>query len=101
MRINSDPRLPQSDDVKSLKTRIYEVHRDLANQINLASEGYLRGSSNATTAAPTTGVYAVGDFVRNSAPAELGAVASKYVIHGWICTVAPLTFVQARYLTGN
>ena len=59
----------------------------------------------AQTAVPTTGTYAVGDFVANSAPAELGAAASKYIIDGWVCTTAgpagTFVFKQRRSLTGN
>ena len=101
MRINTDPRLPQNEDQKALKQRLYEIHRDVATQVNAMSEGLISGASNAAVAMPTTGVYARGDFVRNSAPAELGAASSRYVIFGWICVAAPLTFVQMRYLTGN
>lgn len=102
MRINTDARLPQNDDPKALKQRLYEIHRDVATQLNATSEGALTGATNAATAAPTTGVYAVGDIVRNSAPSELGAVASKYVVYGFLCVnTAPLTFVQLRFLTGN
>lgn len=58
---------------------------------------------NALTAAPTTDTWALGDFVRNSAPSELGAPGAKYVIYGWINVVAgtPGTWVPARFLTGN
>lgn len=77
--------------------------RDVATQVNLISEGFLQGATNATTAAPTGGTYSVGDFVRNSAPAEAGTAGSKYVVLGWICTVAgsPGTFLPCRVLTGN
>ena len=101
MRINTDPRLPQNEDPKALKQRLYEIHRDVSQQVNAMSEGLLSGASNAAAAMPTTGTYAKGDFVRNSAPSELGAASSKYVVFGWICTAAPLTFVQMRFLTGN
>ena len=101
MRLNTDPRLPQGDDVRQLKTRLYEIFRDVATQVNATSEGSMQGASNAATAAPTSGKYAVGDFVRNSAPAELGTAGSKYIVFGYICTVAPLTFVPMRFLTGN
>jgi hypothetical protein len=52
---------------------------------------------------PTSGTFAPGDFIRNSAPVEAGAVSSKYVVLGWLCTVGgtPGTFVQCRALTGN
>lgn len=101
MRLNTDPRLPQNEDPKALKQRLYEINRDVATQVNAMSEGMIQGASNAAAAAPTTGTYAKGDFVRNSAPSELGAASSKYVIFGWLCVAAPLTFVQTRFLTGN
>ena len=60
------------------------------------------------TAAPTTAPGAatnwyVGDRVVNTAPSELGSAASKYVITGWVCTVAgaPGTWLPTRTLTGN
>jgi Pectate lyase superfamily protein len=58
---------------------------------------------NPGTAAPTTNTWAVGDFIQNTAPAELGSAASKYVVTGWICTVAgtPGTWLECRSLTGN
>lgn len=81
---------------------LFAVFLLLQNQINNLSEGQLSAQYNAQTAVPTTGTYNVGDFVRNSAPSELGAAASKYVLTGWLCTVSsPLTFVQQRVLTGN
>lgn len=101
MRVNTDARLPQADDVRALKQRLYENQRDMATQLNAISEGQLQGATNAAPAAPTGGVYVAGDFVRNSAPAELGTAGSKYVVFGFICTAAPLTFVPMRFLTGN
>lgn len=55
------------------------------------------------TAAPTTDVWKQGDFVKNSAPTELGTAGTKYVIKGWICVTSgePGTWVQSRTLTGN
>lgn len=54
-------------------------------------------------AAPTSGSWYVGDRVLNSAPAEAGSAASKYVVDGWVCTVAgsPGTWLPQRTLTGN
>jgi hypothetical protein len=78
-------------------------YREVAQQVNAVSEGRLSGSYTASTAAPTTGTWTVGDKVRNSAPAEAGTAGSKYVVEGWICTVAgtPGTWLQQRTLTGN
>jgi hypothetical protein len=74
----------------------------LQNQINMLSEGRLVARHNAVSSVPTTGAYAIGDFVPNSDVQELGSSSSKYFIAGWVCTdTDPLTFVQARCLTGN
>lgn len=101
MRINTDARLPQNSDALALKQRLYELHREISVQLNALAEGQVRGASNAATAAPTTGVYAVGDVVRNSSPVESGTAGSKFVVTGWVCTAAPLTFLPLRSLTGN
>jgi hypothetical protein len=77
--------------------------REHATQINLLSEGRIAAFYQAATAAPTSGDWARGDFVPNAEPSELGAASSKYIIHGWRCTVSgtPGTWVQCRFLTGN
>jgi hypothetical protein len=100
-RLSNDARLPQSDDQRALKQRLYELQRDTANQVNALSEGAIRACTNATAAAPATGSYTPGDFVRNCAPQELGTVGSKYVVEGWLCIAAPATFVDKRFFTGN
>lgn len=83
--------------------RIESILNGMAVQINAISENRITGKYNAYTAAPTTGTYAIGDFIPNTAPAELGVAAAKYVIIGWICTVSgtPGTWLQCRTLTGN
>lgn len=79
------------------------IVRELERQVNGVTEGYISSFHNAYTAAPTTGTWAVGDFIKNSAPAEAGSAGSKYVIIGWICAVSgtPGTWLQCRCLTGN
>ena len=96
-KLNTTPRIVQIDPV------LQRELREHATQVNLLTEGKLSAVYNAATAAPTTGTWAQGDFVRNSAPSEAGAVSSKYVIFGWICTVSgtPGTWLQCRFLTGN
>lgn len=80
----------------------YEFRRDVQNQVNGLTEGRISAVYNAMSSAPVNGDYAVGDFVKNSTPSELGIIGSKYIITGWICTsIGPLTFKQARVLTGN
>lgn len=100
-KLSTDARLPRSDDVHALKQRVAELQRDTAIQVNAMAEGAISGCTNAAPLPPATGSYARGDFVRNSAPVELGAAGSKYVVEGWLCITAPATFVQKRFLTGN
>lgn len=78
-------------------------NKQVAQQVNALSEGRLVATYNAYTAAPTTGTWAQGDYIKNSAPAEAGVALSKYVILGWVCTAAgtPGTWLQCRSLTGN
>jgi hypothetical protein len=98
-RLSNDARLPRDDDMRGLKQRIYELVRDIANQVNALTEGNISACTNAMPAAPTTGVFTPGDFVKNSNPVEMGTVGSKYVIEGW--TYLATGFVQKRFLTGN
>ena len=77
----------------------------IAMQVNSVSEGRLVGSYNATTAQPTSGIYARGDFVANSNPTEEGSAGAKYVVMGWKFiadgTASASSSVQVRALTGN
>jgi hypothetical protein len=96
-KLNTTPRIVQQDPV------LIRELREHATQVNNLSEGKLSAVYNAYTADPTTGTWSQGDFIRNSAPSELGSGGSKYVIFGWICTVSgtPGTWLQCRFLTGN
>ena len=96
MKLNTTPRIQA--DVALLREL-----KEHAAQVNALSEGRMAGTYNAQTAAPTTGTWAIGDYIKNSAPAEAGSAASKYVILGWVCTVSgtPGTWLQCRALTGN
>lgn len=74
--------------------------------INDLSDGKAVAANSASTSAPgatSTTQYAVGDFVKNSAPAELGASGSKYLVTGWMCVTAgtPGVWKECRALTGN
>lgn len=95
MKLNKTPRV----DVDAETARWY---REVANQVNGLSEGLITSSYNALTTAPTGGTWSKGDFVVNSNPSELGTAGSKYVIRGWLCSVAgtPGTWLQCRFLTG-
>lgn len=97
MRVNTSPRVGVKDP--DLQREL----REHAQQVNALSEGRIGGHYNAATAAPTTGMYQQGDFVRNLTPTELGTTPNKYVIFGWLAVAggSPGTFVQCRFLTGN
>ena len=94
MKLNSTPRFNVDADTA-------RWYRDIARQVNSLSEGSISAAYNARAAAPTTGIYQIGDVIRNSEPAELGTAASKYLIMGWTCVAAPCTWLENRSLTGN
>lgn len=96
MKLNKTPRKPVDADTDTW-------YRQVAQQVNALSEGLISASYSAATSVPTSGTWNQGDFVKNKTPSELGAAASKYVVLGWVCTVAgtPGTWLQCRALTGN
>jgi hypothetical protein len=83
--------------------KVKQILSNVVDQVNNLTEGHVAAITNASTAPPTTGTYQQGDFISNKAPTELGSTGSKYVIRGWICTVAgtPGTWLPCRSLTGN
>lgn len=101
MKIPADPQLPL--DPANLGRKLTDLFRAIALQLNGRTEGRISFNHSAVTSPPTTGMYAQGDFVENSAPVELGVPGAKYIVYGWKCTVGgdPATFVQVRTLTGN
>lgn len=106
MRLEENPQLPQNPDssyAANLNFTLSRLFRNIAAKVNGIGDGRLSVIDNALTAAPTTGTWATGDFVRNSAPSELGTAGAKYVVFGWvnISGGTPGTFVPCRYLTGN
>lgn len=102
MRLHENPQLPPLSSptfLVALREYIARIHQ----QLNGLGDG--RGSAvhSASTAAPTAGTWSQGDYVKNSAPTELGSAGSKYVVRGWINVASgtPGTWVQDRALTGN
>ena len=98
-RLNTDARLPQNGETFALMRRLAELQRENAALINAVAEGKIAGSVNAASAAPTTGDYAIGDFVRNSSPTEEGTAGAKFVTFGWFKLASG--FVPMHFLTGN
>lgn len=99
MKLNLFNRIPANYNPQIFARMFHEIQ----TQVNGNTEGLIGVSHAATTAAPTAGTHAQGDFVRNSTPSEAGSAGNKYVVLGWICTVSgtPGTFVSCRCLTGN
>ena len=90
-------------DSLQLSVQLTDVLRQITQQVNSLTEGAVFANHSARTAAPTTGTFNQGDFVQKSNSAEAGSASSKYVILGWVCTVAgtPGTWLECRVLTGN
>lgn len=106
MRLEENPQLPSQPDTdyaRNLNFTLSRLFRSIAQKVNQIGDGRLNGSDLVAATVPTTGTYAAGDFIRNSAPAELGSASSKYCVIGWICVAGgtPGTLLQCRVLTGN
>jgi hypothetical protein len=97
MKLIEEPRLPA--EPARLLQQLTDRMRDIVRQVNALTEGRQSAVHSALPSAPTTGEWAVGDFVLNSAPTELGLIGSKYIVHGW--RYLDSGFVECRYLTGN
>lgn len=94
--VNQNPHISTND------LGLQNAIREQATQINLVSQGRL-AAVHALPSAPSGGLHAQGDIVRNSEPVELGSAGSRYVVFGWLCVVGgePGTFVPLRIATGN
>lgn len=106
MRLSTEVHLPQNFDTAFSRSLVFELSRTfraLVQKLNALADGRISAIDNAVTAAPTTGTWAQGDQLRNSAPTEQGSAGSKYCVTGWICTAGgtPGTWVALRALTGN
>ncbi|MBN9093905.1 hypothetical protein [Pandoraea pnomenusa] len=92
-------------NIATLVKALGDAMRPVIRQINELAAGQASAINNKESAPPavgTTTAYAQGDFIKNSAPVELGASGAKYVVTGWICVAAgtPGTWKECRCLTG-
>lgn len=80
------------------RNNLVQLFQRIDDQVNGITEGKLTAVTNARAAAPTTGTFAVGDFVRNTTPTNSGGS----IIFGWECVTAgtPGTWVECRFATG-
>jgi hypothetical protein len=81
MRLEPRPNLPS--EVPALVRRLSELLREVNGTVNAISEGAAAAHYTARISAPTTGVYAKGDYVHNADPVKAGTAGSRYVIYGW------------------
>lgn len=94
-------RLPTNPGVVGLQgidpKRLTDLLAQLAAQVNGVTEGTNAAFTNAGLAAPTTGTWAQGDYIRNRSPS--GATPTL----GWICTVGgtPGTWVAVTFGGGG
>lgn len=89
----------------------YRLDRELsdclnpvAQLLNAVAEGRASGQLYTMAAKPTSVVgFGAGDFIANSAKAELGTTPNKYVIQGWdlVDISGVLTWLDRRTFTGN
>ena len=79
-------RLPVNHGVVGLSgidpKRLTDILSQLISQVNGISEGFVAATHAARVAAPTTGTWSQGDYVRNRTPS--GATPTL----GWVCTVS-------------
>jgi len=73
-KLNVSQRVPASYNTHA----IADLLRQIEDQVNRLAEGRISGRHAAATAAPTSGFWAQGDIVWNSAPAAEGFI-------GWVC----------------
>lgn len=93
MRIEQDPRL--SLDQSRLVQGLTDILKKIGLQLNGVTEGRISAHHGASVAAPTTGTWAQGDFIKNSAPS--GATPTM----GWVCTAGGTPGTWVAVATGG
>lgn len=95
-------KLTPNPTISNVSADLLRLIGKMAQQVNAITEGRAAAVHNAATAAPVSGSWAVGDTIKNSAPAEAGSAGSKYVVTHFICVASgtPGTWVECRSLTG-
>jgi hypothetical protein len=110
MRLNETPLLPlrpESDFDSRLYQALNKVLREIAIKTNQIAAGNTAGFDAQSTAVPSTGTWAIGDYVKKSNPVEAGSAPNKYVIKGWIRVTngsgntLNTDWLEDRALTGN
>lgn len=92
-----------TNSLLSLSRQLNDVVRRANMQLNHLTEGRIAALHTAKTAAPTQGLYAVGDFEPNADRGVIqGDPGSQYVLWGWVCTsTEPLEWAPLCIPTGT
>lgn len=99
--------LPIVDDtpgaLQRVVTRLYDMLRSIAIQLNSLSEGSIAGRYSAGVSVPAAGSYKQGDIRWNTAPIVSGSAGSRYVVLLWVCIASgtPGTWVECQTRTGT
>lgn len=84
---------------------LQDYFRNLSQQVNDLATGRRAAMFNEDSVAPTSGLFAVGDFVPRKDAVEEGTTGTKYIHVGWRCvsegSASAASFVTVRELTGN
>jgi len=81
MKLEQNPNIP--GDADGMRRRVSDLLKRTNEKVNALVEGRASALYAAQSSVPTTGTWAVGDYVHNSAPVQAGATPNKYIIHGW------------------
>jgi hypothetical protein len=102
-----DPLANIPDEPAAMRRKVADLIRRTNEAVNALVEGRAAALYAAQSAPPTSGTWAIGDYVHNSAPSELGSGGSKYIVYGWkrltsgSGNVLNTDWFQDRRLTGN
>jgi len=101
-RVNLEQYVQEQYD-PALMREMMRVVEDMLNGIFDGRLHYRKSASSAPSASGDSDSYAVGDFVSNNDPQELGGAGSMYMIIGWKCIAdgTPGVWREMRVLTGN
>lgn len=105
MKLDPQPNIPA--DAEGMRRRLSDLIKRTNEKVNALIEGRASALYAAQSSYPTTGTWAVGDYIHNSAPTEAGSASSKYIVYGWkrltngSSNVLNTDWFQDRRLTGN
>lgn len=110
MKVRETPLLalnPESEYDRKLNQELTKYFREIGYKVNSMARGDTSAFDNQSTAVPSSGTWAQGDYVKKSNPVIAGGAGSRYVIKGWIritdgsSNVLNTDWAEDRALTGT